>query len=508
MAARPSSSHVIPRQLAKPSSQAMETSQAARPVKTPFSICSYWTVLTPKQGEAMTPQVWSAMPFEILKVVLLRLPLASQARLRAVSKAFLCLLSSRKFQLESAKIAVSCGRLPLCALVQSGQGVLPSQKVDDFFATLQSPYKLHKVSLGFLPPEVRDFIRFNRSNANSCDCIRVNGNGVVFFVNPLEDEDWRANHQIFLVNPLNQTWRRLPDLRVDIQELSSFTFSPLVTSRTTLQAMSFIEGVDGSFEIFVLHIYMFLAGSRYYPTFTALSIYSSKTHGWRTKYVDEGDCDTEMILVNALNTERIAKFCALRLVEEDVRAINATTVAPPLLPLLFFRHGYVDYARYELFSRYLIQLEPEEGMVAKIHGIFSSTEDSSEKGNDQQWSRLPRALTMEMAPDTVFDSRDDYPDIDESPQKEVLDLASRLSLVDHDGSPFVCGLQFAGSLAVVTELVATREHVVVHDLLSGAWKSVLRFSQGGEQLVLYLEPRPDFRVGMEDCPPDSASASG
>lgn len=125
-------------------------------------------------SSTMDVKVWWRMPFDLLEKVLLRVPLASQARFRAVSKSVRSLLSSEWFQVEAARISVCCGRLPICALVPSH--VLSKDGVA-VVSEMQVPYKVHKLSLSFLPAEFRSLGIANR--------FFHMGKGVLFFAKKL-----------------------------------------------------------------------------------------------------------------------------------------------------------------------------------------------------------------------------------------------------------------------------------------------------------------------------------
>lgn len=148
----------------------------------------------------MDMKISSRMPFDLLKV-LLRVPLdlASQAKFRAVSKPVRSFLSSKGFQLEAAKISLSCGRLPICALVCShvlskeGGGVVPE---------LQAPYEVHKLNLSFLPAEFRMLDTLTPDQNRNLHI----GKGVVFLAKKLLKNERHVGEKICMVNPINQTW--------------------------------------------------------------------------------------------------------------------------------------------------------------------------------------------------------------------------------------------------------------------------------------------------------------
>lgn len=132
----------------------------------------------------MDPELWSCLPEVLLEAVLLLLPASSQARFRAVSKAWLHLLTSKPFRKRSAELAFS-----RCEYIC---GVRHSKDRKWVPAEPNPRYKVHHLSLEFLP---------SKFQGESVMNIRI-GQGLMVIA--------LANNSQCVVNLANRTWRVLP----------------------------------------------------------------------------------------------------------------------------------------------------------------------------------------------------------------------------------------------------------------------------------------------------------
>lgn len=454
-------------------------------------------------GPPMDAEVWSQMPFDMLEKVLLRVPFASQARFRTVSKAVLWMLSTEPFQLEASKIGVACGRLPICAFVRSdvlskdGVAVIPE---------LQVPYKVHKLSLGFLPAEFRAIGGLRSSNIHS-------GKGVLFLPRKLLNDNGRViGHKICMVNPFNRTWRQLPDLVVRSISLELPQFDALKT-------VSLMGEDDGGFEVFVLHSYM--PEKAHYmgdPLYAYASVYRSRTHSWKSKFItykrplDQVTLAQAWVAVGHENLYALGKVASLagRHIQLEIfGASSARTMRPLASPP--FRVDTYELGLVNLEQKEILVAVPTQGGTCKV---LSLADHKAE--NWDEVSALPKELAKKMAPSANFDT--DY----QLAKPNDAYFAGEEQFPHLSAPSWVMNSQVAGTFLVISLSVKRKGHVAVYDYRLGTWKTVLSHFWNGETSeaprpweraldssnfrgIMYLQPRPNLRLGMADYPPDTTN---
>lgn len=340
----------------------------------------------------MDTRVWSRMPLDVLEKILLRLPLAVQAKFRVVSKAARWVLSSERFQ-----------RVRSDSMSSAGFGRS---------SELQVTYKEHKLSLGFLPPEFRVL----DANGGIQCCRHHFGKGVLFLVREIcHPNGRRVGHKICVVNPFNQTWRQLPDLIVKSISRMRPDFDPL-------DEVSLMGEEEGAFQVFVLHTFTYTDRSND-PMYAYVSIYSSRTNEWKRKFNTYENPNSQIMLADATLAVGQEYVYALR---QDPRRASDT-----LAELFRARNGKhvrslaPPHYTVEIFLLGLVQLEQGEHMLAvpmngghcKILRLPAHDAEGWEKA-----ASLPRDLAMEMAPD----HEEDFDDLDDNSSE--------------DGSHFLPGL--------------------------------------------------------------------
>lgn len=335
---------------------------------------------------AMDTKVWSRMPFDVLEKVLLRLPLAAQARCQVVCKAVRSFLSSHRLQRERASLGVSGGRLPIYSLVRSDAIMFKAHLHS--CSDLRVPYKVHKLSLSFVPQE------FRLSN------LQYFGKGVLFLVNGVfKSNGLRVGHRICIVNPLNQTWRRLPDLVVE---------SISQTHSDPLKHVSLMGEEEGVFQVFVLHIFQHKSAClQTDPCYASVSTYSSRTCRWESKLITYprsfhpsalAELDCVVVGQEYIYALRRTTGYDLERTTEVFRASNGEhvrTLVPPV-PLTT-PDGYIPFG----YKLGLLQLEQGECMVAVLDMFDTSTIVGFPDHDAQHWddvAALPRDVAMKMVP--------------------------------------------------------------------------------------------------------------
>lgn len=222
----------------------MDQAQAPEPADPPFLLFFVLEDIFEEddtRGEGMRPRLWRALPMDMLEKILLRLPARSQARFRAVCKAWLNLLTSEPFLTHTAALAFSRDR-PICAVSYSEEDYVWARDIKS------CRFKVHKMSMEWLPSKFRDY------QGMRCQ------QGLIL------TSRWYPNFIRCILNPTNQTFKVLPPLDF--------------CTREPVSGYSVEGGGQGEFTIRVYADGLYNDDADEFPVKDGF-VYDTEAHEWR-----------------------------------------------------------------------------------------------------------------------------------------------------------------------------------------------------------------------------------
>lgn len=168
----------------------------------------------------MDERLWPGIPDDVLERVLTKLPLASHYRFRAVSKAWLALLSSPTFLRQCVPHSGSSSPSPWVCSFGTEPTSLPKWEMLPHLPG--ADVKVNKIDLSFLPNKVA----YICTSDEGLLCFRTCQTG------QSSDRDSKDRMSLHVCNPLTRRWRELPEIMLQDMDvvMMSMEVSPNLDS--------------------------------------------------------------------------------------------------------------------------------------------------------------------------------------------------------------------------------------------------------------------------------------